>query len=48
MIKIKFNIGHGEIRNCWTFVIPKLNGEYAIFFDDLQSYDLCCKFDVKQ
>jgi len=45
MTKIKFNIGSGEIRNCWVDIIKSAR-YYQIFFDN-GSYDYKCKFNKK-
>jgi len=49
-IKIKFNIGKGEIKNCIASIIIflPLTMKYMIFFNDGISYDLNCKFDSKR
>ena len=45
MTKIKFNIGSGEIRNCWVDIIKSAR-YYQLFFDN-GSYDYKCKFNKK-
>lgn len=44
MIKIKFDIGGGEILNCWV-AITKIGDHYALIFNN-GSFDKFCKFDL--
>lgn len=46
-MKIKFDIGSGEIRNVWAFVLRRLDGIYELYFDN-GSWDKCIALDTKR
>ena len=47
MVKIKFDLGYGEIVNCYAKVVK--SGEYyQLYFSDGYSFSLACKFDSKR
>ena len=47
IVKIKFDLGYGEIVNCYAKVVK--SGEYyQLYFSDGYSFSLACKFDSKR
>lgn len=45
MVKIKLDIGHGEIVNTWASVVSHDDDTYDAWFED-GSFDSCLHFDA--
>ena len=44
MVKIKFDLGYGEIRNCWIrYMVTVSPGRYAVLFVDDYMLEMECR-----